>query len=43
MKKKDYERPHLKVYELEQQSQLLAGSGTEGSRSPYGTPNNFDF
>ena len=33
--KRKYEKPAMKVYELRQQPQLLVGSGTNGSRSPY--------
>ena len=35
MKKKMYEKPTTKVYELKQQPQLLAGSGL-------GNPNDYD-
>ena len=34
MKRKVYEKPSMKVYELKQQPQLLAGS-PDGFRSPY--------
>ena len=36
MKKKMYEKPTTKVYELKQQPQLLAGS--DGNSFPDGTP-----
>ena len=36
MKRKDYEKPSMKVYELKQQPQLLAGS--DGNSFPDGTP-----
>ena len=36
--KKTYEKPSMQVFELKQQPQLLAGSGTDGNRSPYGEP-----
>ena len=35
MKKKMYEKPTTKVYELKQQPQLLQSSG---NRNPYGDP-----
>ena len=35
MKKKMYEKPTTKVYELKQQPQLLAGSGGSGGSTPY--------
>lgn len=35
MKKKMYEKPTTKVYELKQQPQLLQSSG---DRNPYGDP-----
>ncbi len=34
MKRKDYEKPSMKVYELKQQPQLLVGSGL-------GNPDNY--
>ena len=36
--KKMYEKPSMKVFPLRQKPQLLTGSGTNGSRSPYGDP-----
>lgn len=41
-KKREYEKPLMKVFRLKQQSQLLAGS-VSGIRSPYGTPENWDW
>ena len=38
MKKKLYEKPSLKVFELEQETQLLVGSFTGNRDNPYGTP-----
>lgn len=36
MKKKQfYEKPLMKVFELKQQQQLLAGSGGSGGTTPY--------
>jgi len=43
MKKKDYEKPVMQVFELKQQPQLLAGSGL-GNPNDYpgsGDPYNF--
>ena len=36
--KKKYKKPAMQVFELKQQPQILAGSGTDGNRSPYGDP-----
>jgi hypothetical protein len=41
MKKKEYEKPSMKVYELKQQPQLLAGSNGGGT-DDY-TPDNNDY
>ena len=39
MKKKQfYEKPSIKVFELKQQSQLLAGSDGDGYLPPMGNP-----
>ena len=38
MKKKMYEKPTTKVYELKQQPQLLAGSNGSGNLDPMGDP-----
>ena len=38
MNKKDYEKPTMRVVQLKQQSQLLAGS-VETNRSDYGLAN----
>jgi hypothetical protein len=37
MKRKDYQRPTMKVVQLQHQTHLLAGSGVEANRSGYGT------
>ena len=38
-KRKFYEKPAMQVYELKQQPQILAGSGSNGYRdNPYGNP-----
>ena len=36
--KRKYQQPAMQVYELPCRQQLLVGSGTNGSRSPYGDP-----
>ena len=42
MKKKQfYEKPSMKVFELKQQPQLLAGSFTGDRNDPYGDPLNY--
>jgi hypothetical protein len=38
MKKKMYEKPTTKVYELKQQPQLLAGSNGNGNLNPMDNP-----
>lgn len=38
MKRKQYEKPMMKVVELQQQAQLLAGSGGSGGLNPMGDP-----
>ena len=43
MKKKMYEKPTTKVYELKQQPQLLAGSGVGAMRSGYGTADEYTW
>ena len=40
-KKKQYEKPSMKVFELKQQPQLLAGSFTGDRNDPYGDPLNY--
>lgn len=35
MKRKNYEKPSMKVYELKQQTQLLAGSAGNGGLDDY--------
>ena len=40
-KRKLYERPSMKVFELKQQPQLLAGSFTGDRNDPYGDPLNY--
>ena len=42
-KKKKYEKPGMQVFELKQQPQILAGSGTDGNRSPYGDPTDWNW
>jgi len=37
-KKRLYEKPSMKVFELKQQPQLLAGSFTGDRNNPYGDP-----
>ena len=37
MKRKDYQKPTMRVVMLQQRSQLLAGS-FNGTRNPYGDP-----
>jgi hypothetical protein len=37
-KRKQYEKPSMKVFELNQQPQLLAGSFTGDRGTPYGDP-----
>lgn len=40
MKRKDYRKPAMKVVKIQQQAQLLAGSGeVEATRSGYGRAN----
>jgi hypothetical protein len=36
--KKKYEKPSMKVFELKQQPQLLAGSNGNGDLNPMGDP-----
>lgn len=40
-KRKMYEKPSMKVYELKQQPQLLAGSGGTDNYTPDNTPYNW--
>jgi hypothetical protein len=40
-KRKLYERPSMKVFELRQQPQLLAGSFTGERGNPYGDPTDY--
>ncbi len=42
MKKKMYEKPTTKVFELKQQPQLLAGS-VQSTRSDYGEAQEYDW
>ena len=37
MKRKNYERPTMKVVKLQHQCHILAGSGVNAERSSYGT------
>jgi len=41
MKKKKYEKPSMKVYELNQQPQILVGSFTGSRGTPYGAPEGY--
>ena len=41
MKKKLYEKPSMKVFELEQQPHLLAGSGGTNPYTPDNNPSNW--
>ena len=43
MKRKDYEKPTMQVVKLQQQPQLLAGSGTDATREDYGEPTNWNW
>ena len=36
--KKKYEKPSMKVFELQQRTMLLAGSGGDGGLDPMGDP-----
>jgi len=36
MKKKEYQKPAMRVVKLQQQARLLAGSGVQSMRSGYG-------
>ena len=38
MKKRDYEKPSMKVVELQQRMMLLAGSNGTGGLDPMGEP-----
>jgi hypothetical protein len=41
MKKKEYEKPCMKVYKLSQQPQVLVGSLTGNRNNPYGSPTDY--
>ena len=41
MKKRDYEKPSMKVVELQQRTMLLAGSLTGNRDNPYGEPETY--
>ena len=41
--KRNYEKPAMLVVEVEQQMRLLVGSGTNGSRNPYGEPTDWNW
>ena len=43
MKRKDYQRPTMKVVQLQHQTHLLADSGVEANRSGYGTAQEEDW
>ena len=38
MKRKKYEKPTMGIVYLNHHPQLLAGSGFDGNRNPYGDP-----
>lgn len=41
--KRKYTKPAMQVYELKHRSMILCGSGTRGSRNPYGDPTEWDW
>ena len=42
--RRKYEKPSMRVFELHGRcSMILCGSGTNGSRSPYGDPTEWDW
>ena len=43
MKKKEYEKPTMKVVMLQHQTHLLAGRGVEANRSGYGTAQEYEW
>jgi len=43
MKRKDYQRPTMKVVQLQQQTHLMAGSGVQSMRSGYGEAQEEDW
>ena len=43
MKRKDYQRPTMKVVQLQHQTYLLAGSDVEAIRNGYGTAQEYDW
>jgi len=43
MKRKDYQKPTMKVVKLQQQTHLMAGSGVDATRDSYGTAQEDDW
>ncbi len=43
MKRKDYQRPTMKVVQLQQLKHLMAGSGVQSMRSGYGEAQEEDW
>ena len=43
MKRKDYQKPTMKVVQLQQQTHLMAGSGVQSMRSGYGEAQEEDW
>ena len=41
MKKKQYEKPSMQVFEMRQRPQLLAGSMLGDRNNPYGDPQDY--
>lgn len=41
--KHEYTKPAMQVFELQHSTKLLTGSGTNGSRNPYGDPTNWNW
>ena len=41
--KRKYVKPAFKTVWLQQRTMLLAGSGTKGSRNPYGNPTEWNW
>lgn len=43
MKCKNYKRPTMQIVELQQRTQLLAGSGVQSTRDSYGEANELEW
>lgn len=41
--KRKYVKPAFRTVELQHRTMLLTGSGTRGSRNPYGDPTEWDW